>query len=143
MRTKLPPDGAVSMLICDDIRSEKDGRVSLMGIFAGRRINLPAPADGEKRQLPRLGIYIEIEGGKGTVDTAISIVSPGGQVVHEANLPGLGLSEDMPSVIIGQIGGPEFSEDGKYEMRLTMDGKKTYIRSITISSSAVTAPAED
>lgn len=84
---------SVVAIFCDDIREEKSGQITLVGVL-GDNINVGFPpdrGDGSAdskfvRVIPRLGIYIRInfDASAELGPTSLKITMPDGEVIHEA-----------------------------------------------------------
>jgi hypothetical protein len=117
MTNTLPTDA--TFLICEDVREEKGGKVSLLGVFAGGDVQLANFKDGMGIDLC---VYCMFRGGAGAFNMQATLIDPKGAVakgpvesavVEEGNT--LGFTIRMRPLMISSL--------GIYRLVVTIDGK--------------------
>ena len=107
-------------IVCDDIRQEAGGKISLMGLFENiYATKFPAIH-------PRLAVITEWSGGKGEFDVKTRLLSPDKKTVlretaSRIKLGGAGFRHRDISIHLNI----EFSSPGSYWIDISMDGELT------------------
>lgn len=70
--------------VCEDIREEVGGKVSLMGVYPGALINVQGEGAEVGRAIPSLCFYILLSGVTGKCAISVSLSGPNGSIGKEA-----------------------------------------------------------
>lgn len=77
MKKRLPDQDAV-FLVCDDVRHEGSGKVSLLGLFGGGDVQISGPyTEGEV--IESLAIYCIFNNGEGEFQVRTKLTDPAGK----------------------------------------------------------------
>ena len=132
----LPDDSKIFFCLCDDSRTETDGKVSLMG-FLGDRVEVALganPAPNVQLGLSKLVLFLSITAGDGTFRLRAKLTNPRGEQLELTPEPVDVLKkatgwaniafELSPFIVVLGTYTLEFSlDDGTYRRSFEMAGK--------------------
>jgi hypothetical protein len=78
MADSFPTDSATLFLVCEIVRQEPEGKVTLIGVFTAGDILVPLET---ALSLPSLGILFVFKDGEGKFSCTMSMFSPSGHVI--------------------------------------------------------------
>jgi hypothetical protein len=79
MNKSLPKSDGSSFLLCEDVREEVNGKLTIVGVFPNDEIVLQKDI-----LIPSLMVVLFARGGEGPCETRISVTDPKGQTVIES-----------------------------------------------------------
>ena len=95
---------SVKFLLCEDIREEIRSKLSVMGLYAGDRIDVHGPSplpDGKGvAVLHSLGIAAILRGKPGTFDVDLKITGPKGESVGQGKFADTKITRDGVATLI-------------------------------------------
>lgn len=117
-------------LLCEDIRAEALGKISLIGVYVGERV-VVWPLPGRKptdtkdvAQIGPLAFVVVVSGPSGKYKTAFELVNPDGKRWGSKQLGKLEIKDDAASLLATralQMLVPKF---GQYVVRFSLDGSR-------------------
>lgn len=116
--SKTYPSGEnVQFILCEDVRSEAGGKVSLMGVFPGKIIVFHAPEDS---MVTPVVFYFVINDGEGDFKVKFELENPSNEIdaLYETEIT---KKIDNPAVIIIKAPLLKFKSTGRYIARLLID----------------------
>jgi hypothetical protein len=132
--TTLPEDREVTFVVCETVREEKGGKLSLLGLYPGNRLNVPQ--DTIEATLP-LALVFFVDGGSGLFKSSASLISPTGKaVVDKSDLPDHDKKEDAANVVLMQLIPFKTTDFGTFKVLLQLDDR-TYERTFSINKGPV------
>jgi len=144
MPKAFPTDAKTQFLICENVRQEAAGKLSLMGFTASSNLllnqsSVPTPNAPTSITLALLFIFTD---GEGTFDGWIEIKNPKGESVGKADMKELVKTADKPHVAYTNIAVLPISMLGNFSVILTLDDTKEYRRdfSVTLPATATSIP---
>jgi hypothetical protein len=125
-----PESLEAKFILCEDVRSESHGKVTLIGAYPGDIIVLasgPPPEKllaGQVAVLPRLAIAMFIKGGNGTYPVSGNLLGPREETIAQGEFGATALAQDKSVAVVMQAGSFPVTEFGRYTMKLLVGGKK-------------------
>lgn len=120
----------LKFLLCEDVRTESNGKLTLVGVYPGEIIvlnKLPPDAHVPARfisVLPRLAIVLFLHDGAGSANgMAATVKSPSGELVVRANVDQFEVEKEKVGTLIVQTGPIGVSELGSYLLELSFGGR--------------------
>jgi len=128
MKQQLPQ--TVRFLLCDDVRPEATGKVSIIGLYPAdvimvRNMDGQVPPEGLVTVLGQIAIACLALNGNGTYTAGVAITGPSGQNMLSGSLGEFTLARDRNATLIVQSTNLAVPEYGKYTLILTI-GKREY-----------------
>jgi hypothetical protein len=131
-----PSDSKTQFFLCDDVREEKGGKLSLIGFMPEPRLIVQGydPKVNEDGQVPGLTILMIFHDGVGKFATSLSLVSPSGkEIASPEMIAQTEKHEDGPMNII--INFRPFPIDiGIHKFTVTFDDKYRYERTFEMNA---------
>jgi hypothetical protein len=123
--TILPTD--TRFVLCEDVRQEENGKVTLVGVFAGDDVVLPANST-PGGALPSLAIFTIFGDGKGEFPLNATLQGPSGELsTHQYRANTLTVLEGVNSVVVYKWVPFRISEFGTYIFTIELgEGKYPY-----------------
>jgi hypothetical protein len=125
-----PTDQNIWLFIADSIRSEPQGKITLIGYFGGETINVPMNV-GFPVTLP-ISLMFQIRDGIGAFSAEFAIQDADGNTLLRQLLPSIEKREDNHGIIINTL--ITINQIGNYAAVLSLDGKE-YTRTIKVGYS--------
>ena len=143
METSLPEKNTVQYILCEDVRKEAEGKLSLLGVFLANRIFVTVAESSEHSPGPvallsSLAVVATFRGGVGKFKTKFEIFSPGSEVVVQGTLGEVDLDRGDTSTAIFKINGFQVPEFGTFLARFTI-GTEVYDFNFSIERKPKTA----
>jgi hypothetical protein len=127
-KKKYPRQSSIRFTLCDDIRQEVNGKVSLMGIYAADKVVLldpkPIPEQKALAVLPSMALAFFIANAEGSLNMSVQLVPPSGAKSPVLNI-GPVVAEKGRSAITGAFLRPfVVQEYGTHKVLLHLDDRK-------------------
>lgn len=120
------PDTAI-FLLCEDIRQEPYGKASLLGVYGGNEIGVPAGQSmGENSimMLPMLCIYVAFPDGDGKFNATVNVLDPFGVAIAD-DKAGREVEKKSPGAMTMHFKFAPFElKFGTYKIVVGLDNKK-------------------
>ncbi len=116
------PD-SIKVLLAEEIRQEKNNKLSLLGIFAGDDILLN---DEPGKALPALVVYAVFRGGKGKSSVKTNIFSPNKEKEIFSRTSEVIMKENQNMIVAFKLTPFEVPAFGKYSIEWIFDNSKKY-----------------
>jgi hypothetical protein len=128
MKKKLPEARQVRCHLCEDVRQEINGKLSLLGLYPDDTIIVlgkPASAlpPGVVAHL-NLAVVIVVTGGAGKFDGILRIVAPGGKALFESPMMPVTIERGRSATAGWKIQGVLFPRFGEYKIEFALDRKR-------------------
>lgn len=126
--TTYPSNEDLTVILCEDIREERHGKISLMGLFAGAAIVLKATDDASHR-IPSLAIFIRLTNLlPASYQMAVEVKDPDGKIAFaapEQQVNAVVKANQKKSALVTGIKVNNIDlYAGTYEVNLILDGKR-------------------
>lgn len=129
MTKKAPTDAATQFLICEAVRQEQGGKLSLLGLFPDGKILVPP--ETKKVTLPLVCVFI-FQDGVGSFSSKVSVIAPSGAfMVNDEPFDDVEKRPDGPFIALVHIMPFQTEEFGTFTVRLRLD-ENSYKRTFTI-----------
>jgi hypothetical protein len=118
--------GEFFVLFCESVRSELGGKLTLMGMYAGGCIGIPAGAIREDRaaRIPGLSVIFCFLGGEGEFSGRVRIIRPNGDIQMDEEVPQrLVKKEGVPMNVINAFSTFDVSELGRWTVTMILEGQ--------------------
>jgi hypothetical protein len=122
MNNVFPEDRDVTAILCEGIREEKGGKVTLNGFYPGRRVVVPV---GTKDAVLPLCLLFVVDGpGEGTFKSSVTVFAPSGAAaLPETQFPDHVKIKTAPNVVVVQMMPFKSAEKGKFIASLKLDDR--------------------
>lgn len=117
---------SASFLLCEDIRSELHGKVTVVGLFPGGKVLLlksPKKVKGFVGQVNQLAILAMIQGPNGNFPVSLVLTSPTNETVLDGNLGPVPLTEGRTGIIAFRMAPFMVPAFGTYRAAFTVGDK--------------------
>jgi hypothetical protein len=125
----LPTDAKIDLLVCDAVRQEDDGKLSLSGFFPTAEVKLdpsvPLPV------AVNLTFVFVLRDGDGQFRMTFRIADPLGREIHRYTVPEFRKSADQAHVMMLAVERIPIGNSGTYSILLDVDGEQ-YRRPVRI-----------
>jgi hypothetical protein len=118
MSKRAPLQKEADFLLCDDFRSETNNKVTIVGLFPSRRINIHTPS------LPadiRLTFVVLFRDGEGEFAVRFSVEDPEGNKIRDGQMPQKTVLHEGGGGVVVNFGALPLNSVGKYRFRLHLD----------------------
>lgn len=132
--TVYPTESDVTFILCDEVRQEVHGKLSLMGVYAGGDVLLEK--DLASTSL-RLSFYWAFESGLGPYDWQMIVTAPSGSRFFETPVGQTENTLDGQIVLVVVFIHTGF-EQGTYKVTVRLNGRE-YTRHIRVKKSKIPA----
>ena len=126
----LPEERHLTFVVCEELRQETGGKVSLLGVYGGEEILVIAPP-GEAPILSGIGFYYCFGGGEGTFAARFELTDPHGTQVISNPVGQLVKRPDGALNVMVQLR-PFPTAYGVYRARLYLDDR-AYERTLRVT----------
>ncbi|UYO93952.1 DUF6941 family protein [Pollutimonas sp. M17] len=116
-----------SAILCEDVRDEKNGKHTLIGVFSSNTITIQKSDDASTAQLPSMAIFMRISNvEEGEYEMSISLTSPSEKNAFEGIAPKKVTAKKKPHqkkttlVSVVKLAG-FFLEEGNYKFFFKLD----------------------
>jgi hypothetical protein len=133
MSKVFPTDNKMGFIVCDSIRPEVGGKVSLLGYCATPHLTVEMP-DLANDTIGGLALAVAfvLYDGEGTFSGKIEMKDPNGTVLGMADLDAIVKAAGDPNITYINIPMLPISSMGNYTATLTLENTRNYSRTITI-----------
>jgi hypothetical protein len=120
---------SVKFILCEDIRAEMQGKVSLVGVYPGENLLLvndppPGTPKDHKPAISSLAFVFFVSNGSGKASPRVIISDPRGKVAAPVQLADTTFVPDSAATIAGLAKPFVVGEVGKYSIRLEIGVRK-------------------
>jgi hypothetical protein len=126
----LPTDALVEFFVCDTAREDKDNKVSLLGIYPDRRLQLPADARFPAAFIVTFVFFLL--DGEGPFEVTVDINTPTAQPPFRAVVPNIQKLANQPATVLVAFMPFVASGFGTYEVILTLNSQ-SYPRTFEVA----------
>jgi len=127
---KQRPPSRVKFLLCDDVRAETSGKMTVVGLYPADKIIVHTkgrddrPAGSPVAVLHQLAVVCLLFDGSGTHLPKVSLFGPSGQKIVESTMSEVTLNKDVSATIVLQ--GPQFvvPEFGTFKAKFVIGSKE-------------------
>jgi hypothetical protein len=125
-----------SVIICDDIRREDNGKEILIGVYAGSIIFRSVPV-----RLATFGIRLEVLGSKARYnETGLQVIAPSGEVLYQTMVEIDVADASLPASVPFKVQGAIFKEVGEYKIMFRLEGDFQQVYTFIVKTVAADAP---
>lgn len=132
MTKQFPTDSRCTFILCDAIRQEAGGKVSLLGVFANGEI-VSAPGVSLPTSMP-LAFYFLFIDGVGRFDLKIDVMTPSHKLLVDGPVNPVEKLANKNLTVAIQLPLVDLAEAGQYTFTVKLDSQ-TYTRPFTLTLS--------
>lgn len=127
----------VYFLLADDVREEKNNKVSIIGAFTGDDILVHDPQPG--KAIPSLALLVIFKNGEGEFDIEMDVLSPSSKKLGKGvEFPGIQMKAGINHSLLIKFPNFVVPEFGVYKFRFSFDkGEKVYEYPVVINGQSV------
>jgi hypothetical protein len=129
IKSVLPSEIDVQLLVCEDIRMEMNHKLTLAGFFPGNSINVGEY--GPKNVIP-LAFLLLINGGEGTFVANFALKYPDGKVIVKDGPQTIQKNKNQTAAHFLKVTNFPIPQLGPYVFEVTLDGGAVFRRQFTI-----------
>jgi len=135
MSKPIPPKSIARFLVCDDVRPELYGKLTIVGWYPRDAIALHPVDPNDANWNPTilsLALLYEFEDGIGTFDAELEITTPSSKSIGRTKIGTLVVEKGQPAGIVARLAQLPLPEFGAYTFTLYL-GNKSYPKTITVN----------